>query len=248
MDTEETEAKDKEADELPPLSKKDILFLDVLFSEEVKFNGTEAYCKTHPKASRETARREAHKILTKPDIQKHINARFAEQRMSTDEAVKILSSQARAKINVFYKESLRWTFEPILSQEIVDEREVVDERYTKEIRMRTQYQVRCFVIDMEKVLDPEYSHLIKRISDTPKNGITIELYDGQAANDMVIKVNGGYKNTLALTDNKGGPLIPPRNETADAEYNRSISKLADAIGEILLGSSAETASKLDTAE
>lgn len=266
MDAVEQEEADKKKKEdlLPKLKPKWNEFLDHLFSLEINFNGTEAYLKTYSNCTRESARRLASQLLTNVDIQKNIATRFAERKVSVDEAIDMLSQQARAKLSFFYKESTRWTFEPLPTQEIIDEREVVDEREKEkkrkkrkgeedeeeddEPKMRTQYQVKCLVIDMSKVLDPQYSHLVKRITDSPRNGITIELYDGQAANDLVLKALGGYKNTLALTDNTGGPLIPPRDEKSDAEYNRTLSKLADAIGEILSGSSTETASQLDTAK
>lgn len=59
------------------------------------FNATEAYARAYPNASRETARRNGHELLTNTDIAHEIKRRIAENTMSADEVLMRLGEQAR---------------------------------------------------------------------------------------------------------------------------------------------------------
>ena len=64
-------------------------------------NGTDAYMVVYPKSSRESARRDASRLLTNADIQAEIQARLAEKKMSADEVLIRLANMARADIADF---------------------------------------------------------------------------------------------------------------------------------------------------
>lgn len=64
-------------------------------------NGTDAYQATYPKASRETARRNAHVLLTKADIQEEIQARLKERQLGPDEVLARLGDIARGSVADF---------------------------------------------------------------------------------------------------------------------------------------------------
>lgn len=65
------------------------------------FNATEAYARAYPNATRETARRNGHELLTKTDIAEEIQRRVAEHAMSADEVLIRLGEQARAEQSLY---------------------------------------------------------------------------------------------------------------------------------------------------
>ena len=247
MDTTEEE-KAAEPKPLPKLKRMHARFVDKYFLRSTKFNGTEAYMLANPSVTRGSARRLATVLLARPDIQAHIAARWAELKMTEDAIVSDLSEQSQAAMYLFYKPCERWTFHPLPTHEIIAEREVADTRPGYQGKIRIEYQVRYLAIDITKVMDPNLSHLIKKFSDSPRTGYTIELYDRQAAEDKILRTLGAYKDKIALTDPNGGNLIPPNDKEADAQYNRAISSLADAFRTLLPGTGSETQSDMDTAK
>ena len=48
------------------------------------------------------------------------------------------------------------------------------------------YQVRQAVIDLQRLSDPRYSRLIKKFSDSPRSGLSIEVYDAQRASESIL--------------------------------------------------------------
>jgi phage terminase small subunit len=198
---------------LPKLRLKYAEFIDNYFEKDVEFNATEAYHRTYPNASRETARRNGHLILTRADIQAHIEARFAERRMGTNEAVDILTQQARGNIGIFFKPVDEWTFYPLATDEILEVKEVEpdeegenEKQKGKEKTAKIMYRVRRLVLDIDKVTDPKYSHLIKEFSDRGRDGMSIKLHDPQRASDQVLRVLGAYKDKVEHTGPSGGPI------------------------------------------
>lgn len=70
------------------------------------YNGTQAYLKTHPGITENTARVEAARVLTYPDVRKHLAARLEEVLgpldMTAKECVTRVSAIARADIGLLY--------------------------------------------------------------------------------------------------------------------------------------------------
>lgn len=83
------------------LSKKHQEFVNNLFLH--KMNGTDAYQETYPKASRESARREASRLLTNVDVKAEIQARLDEQKMGADEVLAEWAAVARADMSDFVR-------------------------------------------------------------------------------------------------------------------------------------------------
>lgn len=85
----------EQAKKLNPLSRKHQKFVNEYL---LCFNGTDAYTKTYPKSSRDSARTTASELLAKPNIQAEIKSRLAEVHMSADEALKLRADIARGDI------------------------------------------------------------------------------------------------------------------------------------------------------
>lgn len=66
-------------------------------------NATDAYANTHPKATRESARRLGSQLLTNVDIQEEIQRRLEEKQLSADEVLSRLGDMARADMRDFIK-------------------------------------------------------------------------------------------------------------------------------------------------
>lgn len=92
------------------LSNKHQDFINEYFLENM--NGTDAYQKVYPKASRESARREASRLLTNVDVQAEISERLKKKQMSADEVLIRLAEQARADMADFieFKEGIKTPF------------------------------------------------------------------------------------------------------------------------------------------
>lgn len=138
-----------------------------------------------------------HELLKNPEIAAAISRRVADASVGTNEALILLSTHAHADIGIFLKPHERWTEAPRATDEIVDERVDVDDDGNV-IRV---YRVRCLVIDLEKLTDPRYGPLIKKFKDSPKEGMTIELHDAQAAIVKLLEAQGAFKPTTALNLN-----------------------------------------------
>jgi hypothetical protein len=193
------------AGELPELSPKWDAFVNNFFLR--KCNQTDAYLDTYPSVKkRSTARRLASRLMTNEDIKAHIAARFKEMQMGTDEALVVLTEQARGNIGVFFKPVDEWMFFPLATHEILDMKEVEDES-TNPPKKRIMYRVRHLVLDIDKVMDPQYAHLIKEFQDKGKDGMSIKLHDPQGAIDKVLRVSGAYKDKVDLTS--GGEKLAP---------------------------------------
>lgn len=100
--------------------------------------------------------------------------------MGKTEVLGRLSEHGRVDISRFFKTSERWTDEPLPSEEILGE-----ETYTagagEEAEERTHYKVRRIVLDMDALMDPDLARYVKKFSDNPRSGLSIELVDGQGA-------------------------------------------------------------------
>jgi terminase small subunit-like protein len=67
----------------------------------VCWNATEAYSRVYPNASRETARRNGHELLTNTDISQELDRRLAEKTMSADEVLVRQTDIGRSDIGEF---------------------------------------------------------------------------------------------------------------------------------------------------
>lgn len=188
-------------DESPKLTKKQQVFID----EYLKcFNATQAALVAG--YSEKTAYSIGWENLRKPEIKAEIDARLDEVHMSANEALKLQADVARGDIGVFFKIIDEWMFNPLPSYEILDEREVIDEEAVPP-KKRISYRVRHVALDMDKVTDPRYSHLIKEFSDSRRSGLGIKLHDAQEARQTILKVAGKFTDKVDVTTN-GESLKP----------------------------------------
>lgn len=188
-------------EELKPLTKTDLATLAEYFK---KWNGTRAWMETHPKSSYNSARASAAEWLAKPNIKAAIQDKLDELQMSADEAVKRVSDIARGDVGMFFKIVDEWMFNPLPEYEILDEREVVDD--TKDPpEKRISYRVRHAVLDMDRILDPQYSWMIKSFSNSRKFGLKIETHNQHDALKDILKLHGRFTDRVDLTSG-GEPL------------------------------------------
>lgn len=138
------------------------------------FNQTEAARRTgykHPEVM-------GCRLMKVQAVRDAIEARIAETQMSANEVLYRISEIARGDIGVFFKEHRGWTREPLPTQELTGQERTEKDSHGTET---TWYEYRQIVLDLKKLRDPRYSHLVKKFMDSPKNGITLELYPADAA-------------------------------------------------------------------
>lgn len=136
------------------------------------FNGVEAYKHVYGKdMNYDSARVGSSNLLRKPNIRKAINQELEAEHLSTEEALKILSSHAKA-----------------------DMAKYVDEDGN---------------LSIEKLKAAGMGHLIKEVETietvSDKGSFTkrkVKLHDPQAAINMILRVQGKFKDTLDLNVNK----------------------------------------------
>lgn len=193
------------SDELKPLSKK---HEKVLYEYLLCFNQWRAYQAAYPNVTDESARTLSSKLFANINFQAHLQARLAEIHMSVDEALARETEIGRTGVGFFFKIVDEWMFNPLPEYEILAEQEVVDD--TKEPPEKSvSYRVRHAVLDMDKVLDPRYAHLIKEFSNSRRTGISIKLYDGQVVRNNVLKMAGKFTEHVDITSGNE-PLKPPQ--------------------------------------
>ena len=93
-----------------------------------------------------------------------------------------LVEQAQGDVGALFRVVERWTDTPLPSQEIIREEDRADgEGITHKF-----YLVRQAVIDLQRLGDPRYSRLVKKFSDSPRSGLSIEMYDAQRAAELIL--------------------------------------------------------------
>lgn len=180
-----TEAKEKK------LTEAQKVFIDEYLS---CFNATEAYSIAYPNVNgRKSAQAASSRLLSNVIDSEYYKAKLAEIHMSDNEALKMQADIARSGLGQFFKVSDEWTFYPLSTSEILDQKEVIDDSDPNNPKTRISYRERRIILDMDKVMDPKYSRLIKKFSDN-KNGLSIELYPADVAQERILKVLGRYKD------------------------------------------------------
>ncbi len=153
------------------------------FIEEylVCLNATEAARLAGYQGTYDSLRTIGSQNLTKTKIRTEIDKRLKSRTMKADEVLYRLDQQARADVGDFFKIVEEWTFYPLPTYDILDAEEIIDTSDPDKPRERITYLVRRVAIDAEKLVDPRYSHLLHKVSDTARGGLTIELYNKQNA-------------------------------------------------------------------
>lgn len=194
--------------------------------------------------SEKTAYAIGSKLLRNVEVKALIDACLAEIQMSADEAIVRNTQVGRGNLGDFFRVVDEWTFFPLPSSEILEYKEVVEETddEDKPARTRTSYRVRRVVLDVDKLVDPRYSHLVKKFSDSPKNGLGVELYDAQAARKLAMQLAGRLTEHVDLTSN-GEKL---ETKVDDERFDRAISTLADALRDSLSGTGKQSNGEMGT--
>jgi hypothetical protein len=230
------------SEELKPLSKK---HQKVLYEYLICFSQWRAYKAAYPNVTDESARTLSSKLFANVDFLAHLQVRLSDIHMSVEEALARETEIGRVGVGFFFKMTDEWMFNPLPEYETLDEREVVDD--TKEPpQKRINYRVRHAVLDMDKVLDPQYAHLVKKFSNSRKNGISIELYDGQTVHNNVLKMAGKFVEKHEHTGKDGAPLIP--KEEDNERFDRAISTLADALRDSISRTGKQSGGEVDTSK
>ncbi len=181
----------------------------VFVTEYLKcFNATEAYTRAYPKAKRDSARALAANLIANVSVKAEIEARLAEHHMTADEALQRLADMARGDVTEFIT--------PMGAFDIEAMRAAGKGHLIKKIKQKTVTKIGKGESD----------------EDTEVHDTEIELYDSQAAIRDILKMHGKFKEQLDITTN--GKEI----EVIDNErFDRAISALTDALGEIISGKS-----------
>jgi hypothetical protein len=180
------------------LSRKHRAFIDEYFKTGAnRFNATAAYQAVYHSNSYEAAGANASRLLKNDKVSEEIERRMSELQASADEALIVVSEQMRARLSDFYKIVEEWTFYPLPTYDIIDQKEVevLDGEGSPTGEKKISYWVRHVAIDPYKLVDPQYSHLLKSFADTDK-GQKIEIADKLAAADKILRVNNKYRDTL----------------------------------------------------
>jgi hypothetical protein len=185
-------------------------------------------------------------LLRNTEIKAAIDAAVEQIQMSANEALIRNTQVGRGDLGDFFRLVDEWTFYPLPSSDILEYKEV-DENEGKEgeePKIRTSYRVRRVVLDVDKLVDPRYSHLVKKFTDSPKNGLGVELYDAQKARHTVLEKEGKLKQQIDVTS--GGE--PIETKVDNERFNRAISTLANALGKIVPGEGTKQDGEMDTSK
>ena len=166
------------------------------------WNATDAALKAGYSAK--TARSIGAENLTKPAIAEEVKRRISEAAMSADEVLQRLAEQARGDLGSFFRSSERWTQSPFPTEEILEEKSEIDDVLGTPVRL---FRVRSVVLDLETLKDATKSGLVKKFTDSPKSGLSIELHDPQAALQLLGKHHRLFVDSIEHTGKDGGDII-----------------------------------------
>lgn len=166
------------------LSPKAVLFLEAYLQT---WNASEAARRAGYSAK--TAGSIGHDLLKKPEIKEAIRRRVADSTVGANEGLTLLTAQARASATNYFKVAERWTESPRLTDETVEETQGQDDKGNP-VRL---YRVRYLALDINKLLDPQLGAVIHRLKDSPKDGLSFELYDAQTAVVKLLEAQGVFR-------------------------------------------------------
>lgn len=167
------------------------------------------------------------RLLANVGVKAAVEQRLAALQMSTDEILVGLTQQARGDLGQFFKIVEEWTFYPLPSYEIIDAKEVTDDRDPEHPVTRVSYWVRHIVIDLDKVIDPRYSHLLQEFTDSPKDGLGIKIYSKQTALQTLARIRGMITSKAEITGKDGKPIQFEDVSLTDEQRAARIAALLD---------------------
>ncbi len=211
----------------------------------------EAYLRTWSatQAARETGYGTPHsagpRLLKNLIVREAIEKRIKESAMGADEVLARLSEQARINIAEFVTVKMvpTSTISPIKKDdEDEDEDDYGDD--AEEPKISAGGFVQVAELNWDAIL--ARGHLVKSIKNT-KYGPALELHDGQVA---LVQVGKFHKLFVERQDISGMVVhqSDPQDQKLRDEFNRSISELAKALGEILPGAGAEPHSPMGSGQ
>jgi phage terminase small subunit len=191
------------------LTNKQRVFIDEYLKD---CNATQAALRAG--YSEKGARVRGSELLANRNISEAIKERLDRRAMEADEVLSRLTQMASSDMGNYFQLIEEWTFYPLPSYDIIGQKEIeiLDEDGKKTGEKKISYWVRHVTIDMDKIIDPKYSHLIKKFTDSPKNGLGVELYDAHAALVDLAKYHGLFVdrtdiNVNAEVNNKSTIII-----------------------------------------
>lgn len=117
-------------------------------------------------------------------------------------------------VGVFFRVVERWTDSPLPSQEIIQE-EVRDDKDGKPVRF---YLVRQTVVNLDRLLDPQFSRRVKKFTDSPRSGISLELHDSQRAAESILdRADLETASKAPAAQGAGVVVVIPDNGRADRD-------------------------------
>ena len=171
--------------------------------------------------SEKTARFIGHENLTKPYIQEIIKERLQASHMSADEALEIIAAHARGDMAELMDISSVG-----FNMDLQAARDKGLTRLIKKVKQKTT----TFIAKKESDEDREVTEL------------EVELYDAQSAAKMILQMHGRFTEYVDVIS-KGESL-----KTDDAQHNRAILTLANALRKSLSGAGAEPDGEMDSAK
>ena len=174
-----TQSTDANLHETPStLSNKERAFVDLYFG--CNMNATEAYSRLYPKATRDTCRANASKLLSKTNIQSEVSDRLTKQAMGKDEVLARLSSMARASEMPF----IRITGEGFVYFDF------------------NNPDAQDYLYLIKKIKTKRTRRLVGKGSDAEPwedEWVEVELHDAQAALSTIAKYHGMLTDKVDLT-------------------------------------------------
>ena len=203
-------------------SRKGLTIKQFLFAEGYleTLNATEAARRAGYKGNDNVLAGVGHDNLRKPKIRTYIDERLKEKVMSAEEALTLLSQQAKG-VDVTQFVEMREFYERDDQGDLV----LADERLH---------------IDLDKIREMGLGHLIKGISQT-SGGIRVQWVDPQKALELM----GRYHKLFTDRVEHSGSV---ETKMDDERFDRAISSLADALRESVPGKGDEPEGSLDSTE
>jgi hypothetical protein len=103
-------------------------------------------------------------------------------RLAAERSAARLVEQADGHVGQFFAVRERWTAEPRPTAEVLAE----EVRADGDGPQRRFFRVRELVFDATSLTDPQRARLIKKFSDSPRAGLSVELYDAQRASESIL--------------------------------------------------------------